>query len=342
MAPRHLLLGSPAGRFLHTLGWFFGVAGCILIPLHAADLHRIADLGLELMPIPAGSFTMGSPPAEAGRYDNEGPQTRVTITRPFWLGRTEVTQAQWQALMGTDLVGQVSRMLADETPYLIAGKQQLVRVFYRKTRDSDPHELVYYSAEDAPMYWVRWQEAVEFCRRLTLREQAAGRLPAGYAYRLPTEWEYACRAGTTEATYAGDLEIKGKFNAPVLDAIAWYGGNSSVGYIGKGVDTADELGKQYPGGIAGPRRVGSKRPNAWGLYDMLGNVYEWCGDWYVDKLPGGSPSDPTGPVGGTRRVYRGASWVTTARGSRAADRRGGAPDGRGDDLGFRVALGPIL
>ena len=102
-----------------------------------------------------------------------------------------------------------------------------------RTNVSDPNELVYNTADDAPMYWVSWEEAVAFCRRLTECERAEGRVPAGYEYRLPTdaEWEYACRAGTTTATDAGEREIT---NAPVLDQVAWYRGNSNDGSRAKG------------------------------------------------------------------------------------------------------------
>jgi sulfatase modifying factor 1 len=321
-------------------GLYFILAACCFVPLHAAEPRVIPDLGLKLMPIPAGTFVMGSPATEAGRHDDEGPRTHVTITQPFWLGQTVVTHAQWRAIMGTDLVEQARRMLADDTRYKISGKQQTLRDFFHKTKDSDPRELVYNADDAAPMYWVSWEEAVAFCRRLTERERAAGRLPSGYEYRLPTEaeWEYACRAGTTAATYAGDLEIKGENNAPALDAIAWYGGNSSVGYTGKGATTADWPEKQYPGGIAAQRKVGTKRPNAWGLYDMLGNVWEWCGDWHADKLPGGSVVDPTGPASGSCRVIRGGGWYSPPQLCRAASSHWYSPSFRDRNLGFRLAF----
>jgi formylglycine-generating enzyme required for sulfatase activity len=202
--------------------------------------------------------------------------------------------------------------------------------------------MVYNTGDDAPMYWVSWEDGVAFCRKLTERERAAGRLPAGYEYRLPTEaeWEYACRAGTTEATYAGNLVIAGRANAPVLDRIAWYRGNSSEGYMGNGVPTVFWEQKQYPGGTAAQRTVATKLPNAWGLYDMLGNVWECCGDWYVGKLPGGSVSDPSGPASGVMRVVRGGCWYRAPGVCRAAF-RGWAPAGaRYNSVGFRLALAP--
>jgi len=254
-----------------------------------------------------------------------------------------MTQAQWREIMGTDLVGQVRRMLADDTLYSIGGKPQTLRDFYHMKKDSDPSALAYNTDDNAPIYWVSWEEAVACCRRLTERERAAGRLPDGYEYRLPTEaeWEYACRAGTTGATYAGDMEIKGKYNAPVLDAIAWYAGNSSVGYTGKGIDTTSFVEKEYPGGIDGPRDVGLKRPNGWGLYDMLGDVYQWCGDWNSDALPGGNVSDPPGPTSGSFRAVRGGSWDYAAQFCRSANRHGVAPGRRSQNLGFRLTLSSV-
>jgi formylglycine-generating enzyme required for sulfatase activity len=325
--------------------------------LFAAEPRTVPGLGLTFMPIPAGTFTMGSP----ARNEKDRSPPRVTIAQPFWLGRTEVTQGQWKALMGTDVVEQVRRQLAEDA---LAGTQLSRRDGVTRTNVSDPRELVYNTADDAPMYWVSWEEAIAFCRRLTERERAEGRLPAGYEYRLPTdaEWEYAARAGTATATYAGELDTKGFANAPVLDPIAWYRGNSSEGYTGRGVDTSAWPEKQYPGGIAGPHAVATKRPNAWGLHDMLGNVWEWCADWYAPKLPGGSVTDPAGPTArntvqeaanlaaganltvettrGAGRVVRGGSWNGAPHVIVATRGIWQLPSQRESALGFRVALAP--
>ncbi len=328
----------------HPLLRGFLILAAFLPPsLCAAEDLVISDLGLRLVPIPVGSFTMGSPASEQGRSVSEGPQTRVVITRPFWLGQTEVTQAQWRSVMGTDLKEQVGRMLKDDTLYNLGGKdRQTLRDYYRQQKDGSD-SLVFNVADDAPIYFVSWEESSTFCNRLTDREHRAGRLPAGYEYRLPTEaeWEYACRAGTSEATYAGNLQILGTYNVPVLDEIAWYGGNSSVGYKGRGRDTSGWAGKQYPGGTAAQRIGARKKPNAWGLYDMLGNVWEWCADHY-DKLPGGETVDPQGPSTGSHRVWRGGSYsYDTAANCRAAARTASLPSMRVSDLGFRVALCPV-
>jgi formylglycine-generating enzyme required for sulfatase activity len=155
---------------------------------------------------------------------------------------------------------------------------------------------------------VSWDDAMAFCAKLTEREKAAGRLPTGYAYTLPTEAqrEYACRAGT-EGPFAGDL-----------DAMAWYGPNS--------------------GGTTHP--VGLKQPNAWGLYDMEGNGWEWCRDWYA-PYPGGEVTNPAGPPSGSGRVFRGGSWNYDAANCRSAIRNSSGPAYRHDDVGFRLALSAV-
>ncbi|GIL14812.1 MAG: hypothetical protein BroJett038_35320 [Chloroflexota bacterium] len=227
----------------------------------------IPGLVLEMIPIASGTFPMGS---ASGGFDHERPVTQVRITKAYWLGETEVTQDQWEAVMGTK-------------PSRFKGK-------------------------NLPVEQVSWTDAMEFCRKLTERERLAGRLPEGYEYTLPTEaqWEYACRAGTT-GDYAGSL-----------DAMAWYGGNS------------DNQTKP----------VGGKQANGWGLYDMHGNVWEWCLDWY-GNYPGGSVTDPNGASSGSGRVNRGGSWELPADLCRSALRNWFFPGTRWYGLGFRLALSSV-
>jgi len=193
----------------------------------------------------------------------------VTLTKPYWLGATEVTQGQWKAIMGNN-------------PSVFKG-------------------------DTLPVENLVWNDAMEFCRRLTGREQDAGRLPDGYVYTLPTEaqWEYACKAGAPADS------------AAALGAAAWYSANS--------------------GAMTHP--VATKEANPWGLSDMKGNVWEWCLDWYDDQLEGDA-TDPAGPASGSLRVLRGGGWDDPPQFCRAAFRAGGNPAGRKDDLGFRIALVP--
>jgi formylglycine-generating enzyme required for sulfatase activity len=268
----------------------------------------VEDLGggvtMEMVAIPGGQFEMGSPEGEAGRYPWEGPQRSVTVA-PFLLGKFEVTQAQWRTVAGWP---QVARSL-EAAPSLFKG-------------------------DDLPVENVSWEDAAEFCARLSRR--------SGRAYRLPSEaeWECAARAGTKTATYAGAMEILGENNAPVLDEIAWYGGNSGVGFErSDGVDSSDWPEKQYPHSRAGTRPVGRKTPNAWGLYDMLGNVWEWVEDDWHDSY-GGAPVNGKAwaePTRGSARVVRGGSWNDLAGLVRAACRDCPAPDARRGALGFRCA-----
>ncbi len=185
-----------------------------------------------------------------------------------------------------------------------------------------------------PVETVSYRDARKFLTAINKRVK-------GLKLTLPSEaqWEYACRAGTTTATYAGDLEILGGRNAPVLDAIAWYGGNSGVGFeLDNGYDVSGWADKQYDEKRAGTHPVGQKAANPFGLYDMLGNVWEWCADAWHDTYEDAPADGAARPGGGSAaRVMRGGSWNDLARNVRAACRGGSGPDDRAGLLGFRCA-----
>lgn len=233
----------------------------------------IGDVVQRMRWVPPGRFLMGSPEGETGRWDDEGPQREVTISRGLWLGETPCTQALWRAVMG-----------------------------------ENPSAFV---SPDRPVEQVSWDDCQIFVERIN-------RLMPGFGARLPTEaeWEYACRGGTTAATWVGDLEVLGESNAPALDAIAWYWGNSDV-------DFDLNNGKQD----RGTHRVKRKDPNPLGLYDMLGNVDEWCGDWF-GRYVATPQVDPTGAAAGSHRVCRGGSWGSGAGRVRAAIRSALLPGAR--------------
>ena len=183
------------------------------------------------------------------------------------------------------------------------------------------------AGKDAPVEAVLWGDCQAFCGKL------------GEGFRLPTEaeWEYACRAGTQTALNSGKaLTVRGDYNGPELDEVAWYGGNSGVEYAG-GWDSSGWEDMQYKHAQAGTHPVGQKKPNAWGLYDMHGNVWEWCNDFYGD-YPAGAATDPTGPTTGQDRVARGGGWCNFAGLCRSAARLSLSPWVRNHAVGMRLAF----
>jgi len=271
------------------------------------------DLQIELIPIKAGVFMMGSPSNELYRSAEEGPVTRVTITRDFWLGKHEVTRAQYEAIMGP-------------TPDPDAKNKEKRGVAPKPEPGADKFRY--------PIVNVSWDQAMEFCAKLTDRERAAGRLPAALKYTLPTEaqWEYACRAGATTRHYLGD-------NDEDLEKIAWF------------VKTTGPFNRSD---IPVLHQVGRKKPNAWGLHDMLGNVREWVLDWY-SPYPGGEVTDPAGPDQPLTlnkrerrfKIMRGGAWIDSKRAVRCAARNWAAPEYgtpagfQEGTVGFRVAVTAI-
>ena len=239
--------------------------------------------------IPAGSFVMGSPASEALRFADETQHT-VTLSKGFYMGKYPVTQREYLKVMG-------------KNPSFFTGDL------------------------DRPVEEVSWKDATNYCGRLTQQERAAGRLAAGWGFRLPTEseWEYACRAGTTTAFHYGNALRQGMANFFTYNEYDAAIGNISTNSSGVGYQGRPVAGGSYP-------------PNAWGLYDMHGNVLEWCRDWY-GAYPKGSVVDPQGPASGMNRAMRGGYWFSDAAYCRAAYRHcNGYPGLRSGCTGFRVVL----
>ncbi len=253
------------------------------------------SIGIKLVRIEAGEFLMGTtqdqvdqlmrvfPASRREWFGKEQPDHSVRLSKAFYLGIREVTQGQYQAVMGNN-------------PSHFQG------------------------SDDLPVESVSWLDAVKFCNKLSEREKLTPfyriddnevTVVDGNGYRLQTEaeWEYACRAKSTTLYPFGD-------DADKLGEHAWHSSNSES--------------KTHP--------VGQKLPNDWGLYDMLGNVLEWCADWCDEKYHSSSPAtDPRGLPRSSHRVVRGGSWGRAPRYCRPADRDGGMPATRNNDLGFRVS-----
>jgi formylglycine-generating enzyme required for sulfatase activity len=236
----------------------------------------VPTLGMKMKLIPAGSFTMGSPKDEIEHRADEV-QHKVTISKPFYIGVYEVMQKEYYDLLLPDY--------DHESWQHSRGPIHDGLAFFYRDRNHYSDFKGGKRQPTNPMECVTWAEAQEFCRELTKREQKAGRLPKGYVFRLPTEaeWEYACRAGTT-----GPYNVKGE--------------SDDAEYL-----KSEEFVKTFANVASGSTMpVGGKRlPNVWGLYDMHGNVYEWCIDWYA-PYPDGKAKDPLGPTDGEKRVARGA------------------------------------
>ncbi len=236
------------------------------------------DINMKMIWVEGGDFLMGCTSEQSDCGADEQNVRRVTVDG-FYIGMLEVTQSQWEKVVGTTISQQRNKKGSDYSLYGIG--------------------------PDYPMYYVSWDEAMEFCRLLSNK--------TGRTYTLPTEaqWEYAARGGNKNegAKYAG---------SNMIDAVAWYMDNS-------GNST---------------HIVGSKRANALGIYDMSGNVWEWCKDWYASSYVSYDTNNPVGPSSGSYRVCRGGSGGHTAFGCRVANRHNYSSGNRYYYLGFRVVLLP--
>ena len=236
-------------------------------------------VNMKMIWVEGGDFLMGCT-SEQGNCDSHEQNVRRVTVDGFYIGMLEVTQSQWEKVVGTSIYQQWTKADFSGSPSLGVGP-------------------------DYPIYCVSWDDAMEFCRMLSNK--------TGRTYTLPTEaqWEYAARGGNKNegAKYAG---------SNMIDAVAWYDSNSA--------NTA--------------HIVGSKRANALGIYDMSGNVWEWCKDWYADSYVSYDTNNPVGPSSGSSRVCRGGSWPNAASYCRVASRANGSPGLRGSNLGFRVVCLP--
>ncbi len=269
------------------------------------------SIAMKFSLIPSGKFTMGSPEGEDGHSKDEK-QHLVKITKAFYLGVHEVTQKQFRAVMGYN------------PSYFSTNAKGRAGVTYGSEPGGGKGQIpAGEDTEDYPVENVSWEEAKEFCDRLTALEAEKGK--SGLTYRLPTEaeWEYGCRGGVTS------YQVFNPFGNSLSSTQANFDGSHPYGGAAAGV----YLGRTC--------KVGSYPANGFGLHDMHGNVWEWCADVYDGDYYAKSPEeDPPGPAGGpgSDRVFRGGCWYENGRLCRSADRNGYAPADRRDYLGVRVAL----
>jgi formylglycine-generating enzyme len=272
-------------------------------------------VGIELLKINSGEFWMGSPDSDTYGNPDERPYHRVRISKPFLLARYPVTVGQFRQFIeetayrteaeGTSKGGVALNLASGKVEWNVESNWQNV-AFPQTAR----HPVVY----------VSWNDAHEFCRWLSGRE--------GRHFRLPTEaeWEYACRAGSVSRYGASDDEAALRRIANIADV--------SLCKRVPTVKNAATWNDGYP--FTSP--VGKFRANGFGLYDMLGNVWEWCSDWYQsDYYSMSVEADPSGPDSGTHRLLRGGCWYAGVRSARCACRFGFQPEVRTDSIGFRVA-----
>lgn len=247
------------------------------------------SLGMTFNLIPTGTFIVGSPQSELGR-DGDETQHQVTLTQPFYLQITEVTQDQWIEIMGVN-----PSFFSSCGPF-------------------------------CPVENVSWDDVQIFIEELNRRDEGV--------YRLPTEaeWEYAARGGRTTAFSSGDIETIECGMDTNLDVMGWYCDNSIVEYSGC-VNLVEGGGPE----CVGPHPVQQKIPNDYGLYDMHGNIAEWCNDWYISEISVAPVTNPTGPVSGERRVLRGGCWFDNPDICRSASRTRAEPNFRDRRIGFRLA-----
>ena len=300
--------------------------------------RRTDALGIAFVRIPAGEFLMGSDedprtlaqafpaydPARFAKLDDEGPVHRVRITRAFWLGQHEITVAQFRRFV--EASGHVPESIADGTggygfnPAYDPATSARGDAFEGRSPRYSWREPGFAQGGDHPVVNVTWNDAVAMARWLSVRE--------GVTYRLPTEaeWEYAARAGTRTRYSTGDDPRTLLQGANVFDQAAAQNWPRWQAYALAGDDG-------YP--FTAP--VGRFAPNAFGLYDMHGNAWEWCADWHADDYYARSPlDDPTGPTEGDVRVRRGGSWHTWAFYARSSFRNWNSPETRYTLVGFRL------